>query len=186
MGKFIQKFNSLEAYNEAEHDYPNVSLVEGSGLLYQAEEPQPDPCFITETQEQFNANLEVVQNALDDFGRGTDFDADFYFLKDDVADLLENISGDDALRRLFGMIKDYTSSFMANCENATVGLREDGDDSSYVVYKIGVEPESNAKAPVPPLEDYIEIRIASGQGTTVDTSNMTSDRYDFNIGYHPR
>lgn len=183
MAKFIQKFNSLEAYNEAEHDYPNVSLVEGSGLLYQAEEPQPDPCFITETQEQFNANVAVLQAALQDFQNERDVDASFYILKSDVKDVIDLLDAGN-INTLYSMLS-ATESFSANCESATIGLRMNTDESSYTIYQIGVEPDSNAKAPVP-LEDYIEITVTSGVGITVNIENMQSDRYDFNIGYHPQ
>ena len=34
---YIQKFDSLEDYNTNEHQYPNISLVEGEGLIWTAE-----------------------------------------------------------------------------------------------------------------------------------------------------
>lgn len=40
--KFLQKFTDAKAYNAAEHQYPNISLVEGEGLIWTAEEPEPD------------------------------------------------------------------------------------------------------------------------------------------------
>ena len=39
MGKWIQKFSSTTEYNLAEHDYPNVSLIDGDGLVYASETP---------------------------------------------------------------------------------------------------------------------------------------------------
>ena len=43
MAQFIQKFESIEDYNAAEHQYPNISLVEGEGLIWTAEaEAEPD------------------------------------------------------------------------------------------------------------------------------------------------
>lgn len=42
MGNFIQKFASIEDYNASEHQYPNISLVEGEGLIWTAEKPEPD------------------------------------------------------------------------------------------------------------------------------------------------
>ena len=39
MGKWIQKFASRAAYEAADHDYPNVSLVDGEGLVYASETP---------------------------------------------------------------------------------------------------------------------------------------------------
>ena len=48
MAEYIQKFNSLEAYNAAEHDYPNISLVEGEGLIWEAESPEPDETYLFE------------------------------------------------------------------------------------------------------------------------------------------
>lgn len=41
--KFIQKFESIEEYNDNEHQYPNISLVEGEGLIWEAEEPEQEP-----------------------------------------------------------------------------------------------------------------------------------------------
>ena len=37
MAEFIQKFESMEDYNASEHQYPNISLVEGEGLIWTAE-----------------------------------------------------------------------------------------------------------------------------------------------------
>lgn len=34
---YIQKFESMEDYNASEHQYPNISLVEGEGLIWTAE-----------------------------------------------------------------------------------------------------------------------------------------------------
>ena len=42
MANFIQKFVNMHGYNEAEHQYPNISLVEGEGLIWEAESPEPD------------------------------------------------------------------------------------------------------------------------------------------------
>ena len=42
MANFIQKFTSMGDYNADEHQYPNISLVEGEGLIWTAEEPEPD------------------------------------------------------------------------------------------------------------------------------------------------
>ena len=42
MANFLQKFQSIEDYNASEHQYPNISLVEGEGLIWEAEEPEPD------------------------------------------------------------------------------------------------------------------------------------------------
>lgn len=42
MANFIQKFADARDYEGAEHQYPNISLVEGEGLIWTAEEPEPD------------------------------------------------------------------------------------------------------------------------------------------------
>lgn len=39
---YIQKFTDAREYENAEHQYPNISLVEGEGLIWTAEEPEPD------------------------------------------------------------------------------------------------------------------------------------------------
>lgn len=39
MANFIQKFTDAREYENAEHQYPNISLVEGEGLIWTAEEP---------------------------------------------------------------------------------------------------------------------------------------------------
>jgi hypothetical protein len=41
MAKFIQKFSSTTEYNNAQHSYPNVSLV-GEGLVYASEAPSSE------------------------------------------------------------------------------------------------------------------------------------------------
>lgn len=40
--KFLQKFDDMQEYNDAEHQYPNISLVDGEGLVWVAESPEPD------------------------------------------------------------------------------------------------------------------------------------------------
>lgn len=42
MANFIQKFVDMQEYNDEEHQYPNISLVEGEGLIWEAESPEPD------------------------------------------------------------------------------------------------------------------------------------------------
>lgn len=43
MAQFIQKFANRRDYEESEHQYPNVSLLEdGEGLVYTMEQPEPD------------------------------------------------------------------------------------------------------------------------------------------------
>lgn len=42
MANFIQKFVDMQEYNDGEHQYPNISLVEGEGLIWEAEAPEPD------------------------------------------------------------------------------------------------------------------------------------------------
>ena len=42
MANFIQKFADMQEYNDAEHQYPNISLVDGEGLIWEAESPEPD------------------------------------------------------------------------------------------------------------------------------------------------
>lgn len=42
MAQFIQKFADMHGYIDAEHQYPNISLVEGEGLIWEAESPEPD------------------------------------------------------------------------------------------------------------------------------------------------
>lgn len=45
MAQFIQKFESMEDYNASEHQYPNISLVEGEGLIWTAENPKETILF---------------------------------------------------------------------------------------------------------------------------------------------
>lgn len=42
MANFIQKFVDMQEYNDEEHQYPNISLVEGEGLIWNAEAQEPD------------------------------------------------------------------------------------------------------------------------------------------------
>lgn len=42
MALFIQKFADMQEYNDAEHQYPNISLVDGEGLVWEAESTEPD------------------------------------------------------------------------------------------------------------------------------------------------
>lgn len=179
MAKYLQKFNSLEAYNEAEHDYPNVSLIDGEGLVYKAE----DACLLTETEAQMLENQAVIEDVVAAFNNRDTFDANFYFLKSDVVTMLEGVDT-ETLKSMFNMLYAYTDSFMVNCESATIGLRQEGE-SSNLIYKIGVEPESGAKAPAP-LEDYVSIEIQMDDQTgddivIISAENMLSDRYDFHV-----
>ena len=43
MANFIQKFADMHGYIDAEHQYPNISLVEGEGLIWEAEAQEPEP-----------------------------------------------------------------------------------------------------------------------------------------------
>lgn len=42
MANFIQKFADAREYENAEHQYPNISLVEGEGLIWTAENPDKE------------------------------------------------------------------------------------------------------------------------------------------------
>lgn len=42
MANFIQKFVDMQEYNDEEHQYPNISLVEGEGLIWEAGAQEPD------------------------------------------------------------------------------------------------------------------------------------------------
>ena len=42
MANFIQKFADMQEYNDADHQYPNISLVDGEGLVWVEEAPEPD------------------------------------------------------------------------------------------------------------------------------------------------
>lgn len=66
MADFIQKFNSLEAYNAAEHDYPNISLVEGEGLVWKAEAEAQEPDVLLNASEiKWNVTDEQERTSVD-------------------------------------------------------------------------------------------------------------------------
>lgn len=178
MANFIQKFRYEREYNEAEHDYPNVSLIEDTGLVYQA----TDPCFLTETEAQMLENQAVIEDLARAYSESGSFDGDFYLLKDDAQEMLENMSPDDVNSVLDGLENTSVEPFKANCESATFAFRKEGD-STDITYKIGVDPNAGAKAPAE-LTDYIEITISGIGGSavaSVDMRNMQSDRYDLHV-----
>lgn len=47
---YIQKFNSIEEYNASEHQYPNISLVEGEGLIWNAENPDKATILFSDSE----------------------------------------------------------------------------------------------------------------------------------------
>ena len=51
MANFIQKFADMQEYNDAEHQYPNISLVEGEGLVWEAEAPAQEPDVLLNASE---------------------------------------------------------------------------------------------------------------------------------------
>lgn len=64
MAQFIQKFQSIEDYNGAEHQYPNISLVEGEGLIWKAEEIEPD-VLLNGSKIKWNVTDGVRRSSLD-------------------------------------------------------------------------------------------------------------------------
>lgn len=50
MAKFLQKFQDAKAYENAEHQYPNISLVEGEGLIWTAENPDKATILFSDSE----------------------------------------------------------------------------------------------------------------------------------------
>lgn len=50
MAQFIQKFESMEDYNASEHQYPNISLVGGEGLIWTAENPNKETILFNDSE----------------------------------------------------------------------------------------------------------------------------------------
>lgn len=64
MAQFIQKFESMEDYNASEHQYPNISLVEGEGLIWTAEKPEPD-VLLNGSKIKWNVTDGVSRSSVD-------------------------------------------------------------------------------------------------------------------------
>lgn len=50
MANFIQKFEDAKDYNASEHQYPNISLVEGEGLIWTAENPNKETILFNDSE----------------------------------------------------------------------------------------------------------------------------------------
>lgn len=50
MANFIQKFADAREYENAEHQYPNISLVEGEGLIWTAENPNKETILFNDSE----------------------------------------------------------------------------------------------------------------------------------------
>ena len=68
MAQFIQKFESMEDYNASEHQYPNISLVEGEGLIWTAENPDKETILFNGSKIKWNIDndsWDYTDGALD-------------------------------------------------------------------------------------------------------------------------
>ena len=140
MANFIQKFVNMQEYNDEEHQYPNISLVEGEGLIWEAESPEPDVLLnakkirwnVTDGQERTSVDypsisFEDAQTLINALNNGAELVATGWY--DDGA-------------------KSFTGEVTYNLDNSgfpTFGIINPDSDMVYNVCYLSLY--SNAKAP---------------------------------------
>lgn len=65
MAQFIQKFADMQEYNDAEHQYPNISLVEGEGLVWEAEAQQEPDVLLNARKIKWNVTDGQERTSVD-------------------------------------------------------------------------------------------------------------------------
>lgn len=140
MANFIQKFVDMQEYIDNEHQYPNISLVEGEGLIWEAEAPEPDVLLngskikwnVTDGQERTSVDypsisFEDAQTLINALNNGAEVSATGWY--DDGA-------------------KSFTGEVTYNLDNSgfpTFGIINPDSDSVYNVCYLSLY--NNAKAP---------------------------------------
>lgn len=140
MANFIQKFVDMQEYNDGEHQYPNISLVEGEGLIWNAGAQEPDVLL--------NAK-KIRWNVTDGQERTS---VDYPSISFDDAQTLINALNNGAELIATGWYDDGAKSFTGevtyNLDNSgfpTFGIINPDSDMVYNVCYLSLY--NNAKAP---------------------------------------
>ena len=77
MAQFIQKFTDAEDYENAEHQYPNISLVEGEGLIWTAENPDKATILFSDSEIKW-----TLDDYIYDYAESGELDVDINAVND--------------------------------------------------------------------------------------------------------
>ena len=167
MGNFIQKFASMDDYNVSEHQYPNISLVEGEGLVWTAEEEKKSDISITIGDKSY-LECSVFSNESEDRETST-FDRPEW--REGLNNLWSYLSNGSQLVDDNYTISCTTSKGYA----AIVAFTYDFADTSgkksavdYSTYRFGISPKG---------------LVEGGYVLTVEVASGKSGDYDFNVTF---
>lgn len=166
MAQFIQKFADSKAYNAAEHQYPNISLVEGEGLIWTAEGKKYD--ISISIGDKGYLECSVFSNGSADRETST-FDHPEW--REGLNNLWSYLSYDSRL-----VDDNYTiTCTTSKGDTETVALIYDFSDTSgkksapdYSTYRFGITPKGVAEG---------------GYVLTVEVAGGKSGDYDFNVTF---
>lgn len=167
MGNFIQKFTSMEDYNASEHQYPNISLVEGEGLIWNAEEEKKSDINIAIGDKSY-LECSVFSNESADRETST-FDHPEW--REGLNNLWSYLSSGSRL-----VNDSYTITYTTSKgDTETVNFTYDFSDVSgkksavdYSTYRFGIIPKGFGEG---------------GFVLTVEVASGRSGDYDFNVTF---
>lgn len=164
MAQFIQKFDSLEDYNAAEHQYPNISLVEGEGLIWTAEK-------------KYDINISI--------GDGGNLECSVF--SNESADRETSTFDHPEWREGLNNLWSYLSNGSELDDNYTITYTTSKGDTETVAFTYDFADVSGKKS----AADYSKYRFVIipkgfGEGEYVLTVEVASGRsgdYDFNVTF---
>lgn len=166
MAQFIQKFASMEDYNGAEHQYPNISLVEGEGLIWTAEEEKYDISIAIGDKSYLECSVFSNESA------------------DRETSTFDHPEWREGLNNLWSYLSN--GSELAD-DNYTISCTTSKGDAETVAFIYNFDDVSGKKSAV----DYSTYRfgiIPKGWGEgeyvlTVEVASGRSGDYDFNVNF---
>ena len=167
MGNFIQKFASIEDYNADEHQYPNISLVEGEGLIWKAEAEMNYDISIAIGDKSY-LECSVFSNESADRETST-FDHPEW--REGLNNLWSYLSNGSELVDDNYTISCTTSKGDAETVNFTYDFADVSGKKSapdYSTYRFGITPKG-----------FVE----GGYVLTVEVAGGKSGDYDFNVTF---
>ena len=167
MAQFIQKFESMEDYNASEHQYPNISLVGGDGLIWTAEEEKKYDISIAITDKSY-LECSVFSNGSADRETST-FDHPEW--REGLNNLWSYLSSgsrlaDDNYTISCTTSKGDTETVAFTYEFADVSGKKSAAD--YSTYRFGFSPKG---------------LVEGGYVLTVEVAGGKSGDYDFNVTF---
>lgn len=167
MAQFIQKFPDAEAYENAEHQYPNISLVEGEGLIWTAEE-----------QKKYDINISIGDKGYLECSVFSNESADM------ETSTFDHPEWREGLNNLWSYLSN--GSRLVN-DNYTISCTTSKGDTETVAFTYDFADVSGKKA----AADYSTYRfgfspkgfVEGGYVLTVEVAGGKSGDYDFNVTF---